>query len=863
MIPTIICQVCGLAHSGTDAAADRKTWPLNEATRARFSGRDRLPPEVVGAQPPVIGWSLYAHKEAQSCKRFSGSLRDLASFLAIIGQRIEPEKSKSPVLCGLSHLNARSTDDNAEAITYAWYDCDEAGPWDALRDALERSGVAAIFNESSKRKSTRWHVRIPLVTPIHFPLGNAWMRRVHKLAHRHVAAVLSALAGFGGVGGHCGFDLAGDRLLHPQYPALKRTADDQPARIEIIEGGALDWFALLATTGFNIQAAIEANDKGKPKNRVAVRLNTRPGEPYVHSKGPVGKALEATGMLGKTKDAQGVHAACPFSNLHTHGKGEWDAIYYPATDRWWCPHKSCHRKRAPELISALPAAGKAAYNAALAKGKTTIFTIVDQKKPSGHTRDWVQVHLVAADDPEMFARSLTGAMLRHGFSEQAVVAALAPIESAEAATNRSRSTFLRLAEKEPVAGASWLRRNFGDQAVLNLVEALHKDLGGDPVAIARSFLGAGLIRGEEAQFRRDLHNELPDDSRREDDEEEDESPAAPRPVPIRKAIIKPTGCCRWGDKKYFVDNGQRTDLHTAVKVCEQIGCPSCFFTRLAAENELLEKGWIEPPRKPKKNEKRSPEQVKTDLEVERLNTAGGWQKKAEKPRGPYHFFYVERLKDTKAVDLVLKRAKAVRVPKTKVIGAFGGELSVVVATDDAWAAAKLPSELALAARMNGATFRHVKFETWQEALAAFTFVRVALHVYERSLASVDTKKQFVEFLRWRKGKHTVTKSKTGLPFPSRAAIRAAIKAEKEDEEDPEIPEGASVGYAATHLPTGIEVHQQEYPHTLYWCVRFGSEHGDVKRIESDDESDSDEAAAAQEAAYWRDVAREHALGPPV
>lgn len=786
---------CGSRHDGSQETGPdgkpknnpgRKSWRYHEYARARHAAWSALPQDVVRTLPTSFAWSLYPKKEAARSSRFVGSWDELVAFLHQLGERVLPsgDKKLAPFISAPAYNDARSTDDNCEAIHVVWFDSDDAGTWDVLRGALERSGVAAIFAESTSRKATRWHLGIPLATPIAFQRGEVGRRFDYKLQYRHVAAILSALAGFRGVGGHCGLDLCTDRLVQPMFPALKRSSEESPARIEVLQGGALDWSALLAATEFEMPVALAVEGKKRP---AAPRLLRPDGArvlvPFTGKKGPLGRALEAAGMLGKQKDANGVHAACPFFREHASG-GEWDAIYFPGSDTWWCPHRSCKGVRSKRaLANALPPAARALYFDALEKMHTYSKVEREVAPTLPHMRAWVEKHAVdreGAPKREKILVALSGAMLSYGYSDDFVVLATCAGEDTNITRERVQTLIIkwRANPKRRLRGAGWLRKQLGVQAMYELVVALRRDAKNSAFTLAKHLLSGSVMQGDDAAWLSKVHDGLMDSD------------------PVRARVLRSTGCLSYG-------NEVRADgkpVHISYLVCEDTSCSVCFVRRVLQECQLVLVGWRD----------------------EAGRERDSWKKTAPQ----LYLTRIDNLADLDALESVSKYLKRVSIPKVKIITFVNGKPSLLLVTTRKGDAAQVSVELRAWSRHvgKGSSITEQILDT-EAAIEEIVIARLAPHAHLRELTRERKEKEILDALRFFKKHHLVTRSPTALPWPSREAMRAAIKAARAEKEgfDPAELETMNLTYTLMHMPTRTPIRTQEFPFTIYEAIRAARE----------------------------------------
>jgi hypothetical protein len=780
MILATTCGVCGIHHNSSERkASERKSWAYHEAVRAKTAGLTRLPMDLVGDLPSEVEWSLYQRKEASSCSFHYGPFSDLHRMMARIGGQVLPggDKREAPLISSVSYNNGRQTDENCEAIHVLWFDCDGAGPWDELMAALKRSGVAAIFQQSTSRKPGRWHVGIPVTKPITFERGEWTARAEYKLAYRHVAAVFSAMAGFDGVGGHCGLDLGCDRLIQPMFLPMRRSSEDSYPGLVYVDGGAVDYRRLLEMTNFDMAVALGLDGKQVAATRRRVRRSMRPsrdwGEAYDGELGPLGQALKAAGFLGRQKDAQGVHCKCPWPHMHSSKGGEWDAIYFPGSDTWWCPHSSCKGVRGPEgarlVAEATGSIGMDAYKATLEKGETIV--AVEKRRESTAVRIWLD----SVKDKAPITRilnALAGAMLRKRFSSDFIVDALCGAEARMLARERVQRTVLRMQRGSPVPGAGWLRRTLGLDAVRRLSIAVASDSGSDPVVIASYFLGMGMIRGDAANFLWDMHNAMPLGDK------------------LRSYVVRPSGCRLYGDKvRQF-----GADVGVMTKVCESLSCPRCFFVRLLTESEMLRTGW----------------------------EFGGKHHEAwTKTDGHFAIHRVEGLKDVTQLGHVFDwLSKYSRVPRVRLMDWRNGAPCMTLLTDTKEAAGDIKVTMqAYVREVEGATYERTIVKSGEDMIAAAAEARINLHVHQLDLIHSRDKEGLLSWLRWIYRKKQVIRSKKALPWPTREAMKARITDANQEDWDIDYELGG-VSYTAVHLESGYEMETSDHPHPLYRIMQM-------------------------------------------
>lgn len=269
-------HVAATAKSNHDTSRAYTSWLHAEEVRQRTR---ELPLEAVGPLQTgaVYDFNVYEkkHKDdkpAVADHTLSLTWDEYYAWLLEQAQRWSGIKGHVAVTNLTS--NGRRSEHNQRWQDRVYFDCDDAGDYLALVDVFAQLGIAAIVHESSSSVlnrvaqgdwqnellPTRWHFEVPLTERIpnrfvtsdrQSPTDEEWLyyRQERKNQYRHVAAVLSALAGFGGVGGHCGFDLATSQLAAFRFLGVAHEGV-MPVLFMIEGDGALDWNRLLDLTGY-------------------------------------------------------------------------------------------------------------------------------------------------------------------------------------------------------------------------------------------------------------------------------------------------------------------------------------------------------------------------------------------------------------------------------------------------------------------------------------------------------------------------------------------------------------------------------------------------------------------------------------
>jgi hypothetical protein len=731
-----------------------------------------------------LAWSHYERKESQRNTRCSGDLEAYARYLDHLSQKLLPggDKRLAPYLSSVTYGDGRSADANAEAIYIAWFDCDQAGDWHTLSAWAQRIGLAAIFQPSTSRKG--WHVGFPLTAPIRFAQGSTEERERYKHEYKHMVAVLSALSGFPGVGGHCGLDLCTDRLVQPMFVPMRRSENELAAPVDLLRGTALDWNAILGVTGFDYSASIEADNKtrSKPKRRGArssTPITMNPGD-----FGPLGKALLSAGMIGQQKDNAGYHAACTQPTKHSSGNPWGYAIYFPGSDTLWCPSRGCQTDRPSraDQVQALPQKARKVYWDELGVKlstvtKNTIRTpeIQAQTKVPA-IKAWV-AHEVAAKegaDQGKVVKALINFMLKSAeILEEDVlldVARLA-LSDTEALDQVARAR-KRLEAGKPMKGVGVLR-TFGAFALLDLAAAINADVGVSRLTLTSKLTGWRFASKDEKRWLEGIADKLPD-----------YEPA------LARVVRRPGFCGAFSNEVW----GDGEKVYERCIYCESVGCLFCWQGRTEAEAFLTHEWWS----------------------------------------GRGKPFYVHQIvfPDGDAVDEVENAVKRdLHFPRVKMYGRMpDGRPTLTWVTDNSNSDSNLSVVLGYAARMRGDLDYTEEKTDLISAQKKIHRVRMSLMAHQRKLIEKRDEEGLLEWVKWlrpmkddgqRGYRHLVTNSRSegSLPWPNRKHIREFMKRKNEEEID--LSECDFIQYALKHVNTNTEIARQEYPFQIDQAIRLG------------------------------------------
>lgn len=799
-------------HCGGDHKTDRKTWPQNLEAFLAWEGKAALPEGATAARGPNrYRWAYFAVTTGPGSwegEINEGTLVDAFNFHVSIsrrlGQKAQSHLVTNPPVIRSGRTTFRRKDMNCEGIYIVWFDCDGEASWDRLRGVLADAGVAAIFTESSSRKTGKWHVGLPLAKPLLFQGEDAVRRKLYKLQYRHIASVLSALAGNPSVGMKCGFDLATDALCQPIYPPFKLSPEDREARFELLDGpDAIDWEGFLTATEFDAEKAQAGLVSSLQRAKRVRKINQAVFSGDYTQLKPMGKALLASGMLHEPK-GDGLVADCPFNAAHAG-----NAKYLPDGDLWWCSHNSCRSYRTrlgqKQVLAALGPAAREVYEKA-SKAQRQTWWQVEKKRNEQPTNvgAWLKEMQGKAEEYRLL-NAAAGALLRRHFSDGFVVRALSEVEDPFTAKRRVGETMDRLKRNVAVAGAGWIRRTLGVQAALALADAVARDTGQPHVDMARYFLGMGLARGDEGAFLKTLHDKLQADDK------------------VRSMIWRPAGCRKFGDD--VKDWGKKAGR--IVKVCETLGCAHCFFVRIQIEADMLSKGW---------------EQGGKEVE--------GW----EASGGKFWIHRVTGLRDSQHLEeLLLWVSRYCRMPKVRVLDWEDGKHAVTLITNDRTSASDVRSveDWAIYEKVS---YTESTTESGKEAAEAALAAKIRLHAHQRELVDGRKGEELTEWIRWVKGRHIVSRSRAALPWPTREAVKAAsVAANREEWEFEPDYLGGGVTYTAVHIDTEYELGTSQHPHTLYQMMGMASRRTRLQEIL--EPPPADYFVAQAEAFAARDVRR--------
>ena len=180
----------------------------------------------------ATAWSRGGH-------RFTGTTSDFVEHVLFARSREVAEKRCGWVVEPVSNRDGRRTNDSTTCMHALFLDCDGAGTWDALLDALEDFAHIAYESGGATPAVPKWRLVLPLASPFSVrddAEGAAWKRAYHSCR-----VVFGALGGLLGPG----FDPATDTPAAPWFVTERRRAEDPPRRVLWRPGASLDLPALL------------------------------------------------------------------------------------------------------------------------------------------------------------------------------------------------------------------------------------------------------------------------------------------------------------------------------------------------------------------------------------------------------------------------------------------------------------------------------------------------------------------------------------------------------------------------------------------------------------------------------------------
>lgn len=591
------CPKCGTNHKG-----DNKLWPYVEGFRARFEGERQLPEQALGSAPYKVSWSHYARKEAGTCTVLTAGTDAYVRYLQKLSAELLPEgdKALAPYLSAVPYgRKGRSFDNNCEAIYFAFFDVDTEEGYENAKRWAEANNLEVILQRSYSRKG--WHFLIPLSHPLTFRKGDDLGRRRYKAELAAINGYLSGVLGLGGVGGKCGFDLRVNRLIQPMFVPQRRQAEDEPVPVEHYRGArSLNWQGLLDHIGFDFDESLKylnVRQQAAAKKAAANGgvIHVRAANHNTATWGPLGKALTASGMIGRAHGFHGTSFKAECVQRHVHStQNDVYGRYFPGSDSFWCPSTTCRSEKlwsnVEKIVGLLPKKGQEVYRAevekrarkrltvaharALSEGEPT-FKLLVRKAKLPNLEAWVEDAVEAleeeADKPKLMRAVLNVAgRLGAGPTELERVAMLFSKTTDDAWLAMQRA--VGELGKKKLIGGRWIRSHVGEYRALNLSVALAEDLGAKALDAAGMLLGRHRMQGDNAEWLRAVALTVPDDE-----------------PGVKAAIERPTGCGCF-TQECFTSQGDQA--FKAALRCETMACPGCWQARVNAELSLVRREWL-------------------------------------------------------------------------------------------------------------------------------------------------------------------------------------------------------------------------------------------------------------------------------
>jgi P4 family phage/plasmid primase-like protien len=216
---------------------------------------------------------------------------ELAEEITELALSVIP-KGRQPYFCQGVSPSGKRNNVSMSHMTLLAFDCDDNGPWDKLKEALDLLGLAYIFYESSSAKPgvDRWRCMIPLSTP--FDVSTPEKQHAWKHAYRCIRTLL------GHVGGLTleGFDTCLERVSQPVYVGCRRS-EDTLARVVLWKAGA----------SFDLAAFAK---------RIPAAPTFIPATDQTDDFPEIGYLFQAAGWLGEQRGNK-ICVRCPWNDDHS------------------------------------------------------------------------------------------------------------------------------------------------------------------------------------------------------------------------------------------------------------------------------------------------------------------------------------------------------------------------------------------------------------------------------------------------------------------------------------------------------------------------------------------------------------------
>jgi hypothetical protein len=869
-----VCRGCGEKHNKTN-------WEDAERVFRSALSLKAIPEKGLGPHRagPVFSFNLFAHHEAK--QRFGEQLgKTWNDHLFWVHQQAHLVNVKGKLgVANYSVSGGRREVDMDRADSF-YFDCDGSGTWENLARVLKKAGIPAYFHESSSSVRGRaegdtslplkWHVVIPLVRSLSNPLAGLdltspearYARREWKRRYRHAAAVLSALAGFVGIGSvnkkgvtSCGFDSTTAQMCQIRFLGARQEAGGVPPQMVFLEGQhALDWDGFLRETGYS---AGPMNDSPAIKT---VRVPTPEGKvreyaisgAYEQLDEDIRNGISVKGFLstfcGYTEPHSGTSHYCCV--LHYETTNLRSMHVYPAdvlggNEMWHC-HGDCGtsgdvirlgqlfwggtRKQARGRLADHLGLDMENYRPKITRPPVELApTVADgpvevepeapvstgKKKrvpraaPEGlaHVTEWAKKYVVRYGRPSEFSRAVAKVLLENKIAADVIATTLWPIACDHYRQYDSLlavvlDVYDRVKKGQPATGKTKLRKRLGSWGMFALSKALRREKRDFKQALT-SLVGFGLTRGEDKAwldwwYKQYLANP-PDDEK--------------KPPGAVSTDGQPTA---W-DKRYtiFLNQLRRPG-----------GCKQCAQIVTGEGGRNLGPGGADG----------KPQQLKRNLvctskscvycfmlqavaELELLEDL--WKDRPGEGEEGIYEVKAEGIEHADYLTPIRDMVSRMPDPKLGIVG-WGDDgkptLSYFVTSREAATIVTSQIEVGcLIAYGKRPEVSRRRFETTGAAIDAAIEARISFNMHARRLIEERRDQELFAWTWWAARKVPVKnpRNKKALPWPTKAQIQEQVKANKGEDWEPDIFEGEVLTYTLVHVATGYFLgRRKKIPYTL-------------------------------------------------
>ena len=766
-----------------------------------------------------------------------GTWQDVLDFYEAVRFEVHPK-----LTFGLTNWteNGRRRKEDHPEIRRVYWDCDDGSPEarDRLLGFFHDLGIPAFAMESSSAKETKWHVEVPLGEVLVVPAkkGREYFCTRFRSAMRFLGEKLGEIAGF--EEGE-GFDPAPTTVVSVRFPGCKKDKDapvpaffGPPAGLDqgllLFEAAAqLGWVAPEPPQERKRSIVLE---KAGLKQKIHFESGGKKLDEAINDRLSVSQFLAQEGHHPKSGNKYycPVHKEDEDGNLNFHvypgnefgGKevghcfgdcgGETFPLTKLAASLWGVAYREAQKRLARQVgidpdDEQWKDRGWIERKQRRRRGGSKYRSREERRQvvPSIYVRGWLKRYvpkLPEACKPLTFARAVAYVLLTQGVdpimtADTLEVGLKLPHEEvlgvvADVAT--------RLHEKRPTATESTIRKHLGLTALAELGYTLAKVVDKPTPELVAACLGrARWHRGSTGRrFMWSVHREL------EKPKDAAEKRKSPRPM-LRQACC----CGQFASRaKGRVDTPRKEVLGQIVLSCNvPLICVHCGMRRFMDEYEAIT-GQLEVP-EAHKDESR---------EI-------SWEGK-----GPFHSLKAT-LPDHEHVDRIMSLVtRFAREPKLKIMGMDDkGRPTLLYVTTSKTAATYVKSAIEGHVVEQQKTNPRYKIAFEREkthsvkTAAGWAFdQRLSLLLHTERLVFEERTEELLEWLSWAKGRQLVTRSKRGLPWPSRECVRDLLKADDASDGLAENLDGAfDVEWELIFRETDYVIHtQKRNPHTLVQAV---------------------------------------------